>query len=355
MHPILKDRARLGTYLLGWVPVALLLVVVGRTLGWTWAGSALVAVPLAALGSGLFLTSWYLCRAFPLERPQDRGRWPAWGVAALVLGNLWAGGAWLIAWGLARFPDLKVDPHAWTTPWVFFASVGTLLYLGSLALHYVLAALEQRQASERTEQELRVLAREAELKALRAQLNPHFLFNSLNSISALTTLDPGRAREMCVLLSDFLRKSLRLGERASVTLAEELDLARNYLAIEQIRFGARLSVIWEVDEALKPVEVPTLLLQPLVENAIKHGIAQVTEGGLLRIAVAAHGPYAEVTVENPVDSEADPPVGLGLGLQQVKQRLQGRFAHHTYFQTRIQEGLHTVVLGIPREMPEVQP
>lgn len=355
MHPILKDRARLGTYLLGWVPVALLLLVAGRTLGWTWLGSMAVAFPLAALGSGLFLTSWYLCRAFPLERMQDRGRWPAWIVAALVLGNLWAGCAWLIAWGLARFPDLKVGHASWTTPWAFFASVGTLLYLGSLALHYVLTALEQRRTSERTEQELRVLAREAELKALRAQLNPHFLFNSLNSISALTTLDPGRAREMCVLLSDFLRKSLRLGERASVALAEELDLVRNYLAIEQIRFSSRLHVTWEVDESLNTVEVPTLLLQPLVENAIKHGIAQVPEGGTLRITVAAHGPYAEVTVENPVDDDAEPPVGLGLGLRQVKQRLQGRFAHDTYFQTRIHEGRHAVVLGIPREPSETQP
>ncbi len=355
MHPILKDRARLGTYLLGWVPVALLLLVAGRTLGWTWLGSTLVALPLAILGSGLFLTSWHLCRAFPLERTQGRGRWPAWLMAALVLGNLWAGCGWLIAWGLGRFPDLKVDPRAWSTPWAFFASMGTLLYLGSLALHYVLAALEQRRTSERTEQELRVLAREAELKALRAQLNPHFLFNSLNSISALTTLDPGRAREMCVLLSTFLRTSLRLGEQGSVPLAEELELARSYLAIEQIRFGSRLQVAWEVDEALKAVEVPTLLLQPLVENAIKHGIAQVPEGGLLRIAVVPHGPYAEVTVENPVDADAEPPVGLGLGLQQVKQRLQGCFGHHTYFQTRIHEGRHTVVFGIPREPKEAQP
>lgn len=355
MHPILKDRARLGTYLLGWVPVALLLLLTGPTLGWTWLGSAAVALPLAAVGSGLFLTSWYLCLAFPLERMQDRGRWPAWIVAALLLGNLWAGCAWLIAWVLGHFPNLKVDPTAWTTPWAFFATVGTLLYLGNLALHYVLTALEQRRTSERTEQELRVLAREAELKALRAQLNPHFLFNSLNSVSALTTVDPGRAREMCVLLSDFLRKSLRLGERASVPLAEELDLARNYLAIEQIRFGARLQVVWEVDESLHGVEVPTLLLQPLVENAIKHGIAQVTEGGILRITVVPHGPYAEVTVENPVDEDAEPPVGLGLGLRQVKQRLQARFAHDTYFQTRIQEGHHTVVLGIPRDPSEVQP
>jgi LytS/YehU family sensor histidine kinase len=136
--------------------------------------------------------------------------------------------------------------------------------------------------AERKGAELQLLAQESELKALRAQLNPHFLFNSLNSISALTAVDPSRAREMCVLLSDFLRRSLGLGERRLVALREELDLARTYLAIEQIRFGARLKLAWTLDPAAEPALLPTLLLQPLVENAIKHGIAALPKAASWR-------------------------------------------------------------------------
>jgi signal transduction histidine kinase len=356
MHPILKNRARLGAYLLGWVPVALMLVIIGVANKWSWIGAFALAIPLAFLGAFLFLSSWYLCRAFPLKAGKFRNQGLALFVAAVVMGNLWAGVAWMLTQPLARFPQHTAGHLGpWPGPfWAIFAATGALLYLIVLALHYLLMAIEERQESERAEQELRVLAREAELKALRAQLNPHFLFNSLNSISALTTLDAKRAREMCVLLSDFLRKSLRLGERPTVNLSEELDLVRNYLAIEQIRFGERLRVEWGIEDSAGSVEIPTLLLQPLVENAIKHGIAQIPEGGTIRITAAAPGTFAEIHVENPVDADAEAPQGLGLGLRQVKQRLQGRYGGQTFFEAKIREGRHEVVLTFPKT-PEETP
>src|SRR5207245_11137369 len=154
-------------------------------------------------------------------------------------------------------------------PLVF--GIGALLYLLSVALHYVLLSLESSKQAETREQEARTLAREAELKALKAQINPHFLFNSLHSISALTTVDSGRARDMCIRLSDFLRNSLRLGERITIPFSEELALARTYLDVEQVRFGQRLRVAQDIEEGCSDCELPPLLVQPLVENAIKHG------------------------------------------------------------------------------------
>ena len=228
-------------------------------------------------------------------------------------------------------------------------AIGCVLYLLTVALHYLLIAMERSREVERSEHEQRVLAREAELKALRAQLNPHFLFNSLNSISALTSIDAKRARQMCVLLSDFLRKSLKLGERASVPLSEELDLLRNYLAIEQIRFGERLRVEIEIDPLTEGAQVPPLLLQPLVENAIKHGISQVAEGGTLTVRTRRFEDFVEVRVDNPVDEDAEAAVGLGLGLRQVKLRLQGRFVDRTRFEAALQGGVHRVTLIFPLE------
>ncbi len=169
--------------------------------------------------------------------------------------------------------------------------------------------------------ESQVTARDAELRALRAQLNPHFLFNSLNSISALTGPDPEAARTMCQLLGDFLRTSLTLGARERVAFAEELALAERYLAIEQVRFGARLAVEKAVEPAAARCLVPPLLIQPLIENAVKHGVADRVEGGTVRIEARRSGDRLEIAVENPRDPEAPPRRGGGLGLENVRQRL----------------------------------
>src|SRR6185369_358054 len=116
-----------------------------------------------------------------------------------------------------------------------------------------------------------------ELQSLRFQLNPHFLFNSLHSSSALATIDGMRAREMCLRLAAFLRSSLGLGSRESIPMREEVELARNYLEVEQVRFGERLRVEADIDPACENCGIPPLLLQPLVENAVKHGISGLVE------------------------------------------------------------------------------
>jgi LytS/YehU family sensor histidine kinase len=214
-------------------------------------------------------------------------------------------------------------------------------------VYYIHIAYARAREAERLEQELRVMAREAELRALRAQLNPHFLFNSLNSINALTGADPKRAREMCILLSDFLRKGLHLGERLSVPLSEELDLLKNYFAIEQIRFGSRLDVDWNIDDTALNAEIPTLLLQPLVENAVKHGISRLVEGGTIRIKTEVNNDNVLILLENPMDPDVAPHKGLGLGMKQVHQRLTASFGADGHMEVYSKNGLHTVRLFFP--------
>ncbi len=346
MHPLLASRPRLGAYLLAWVPIAAMMVGVGSSQGWPLREAAALAFPLTFAGAFLFMSTWYLCRALPVASFRWRSHGLAWFLTAGVLGNLWYLCGVLIAKLWSLHPGLVALPQRVRAGWGFFLPMGALLALAALALHYLLDAWERAQASERREAELRVLARDAELKALRAQLNPHFLFNSLNSISALTTVDPKRAREMCVLLSDFLRKSLKLGERPSVTLAEEFDLLRAYLAIERIRFGDRLQVRWEIG-AEQAAPLPPLLLQPLVENAIKHGVASLPEGGVLLIRSERVGPHVAITLENPADPDMEPPQGLGMGLRQVKERLLGRFGSRAAFGAEAPPGLYRVRLLIP--------
>src|SRR6202008_2593512 len=125
---------------------------------------------------------------------------------------------------------------------------------------YVMLSLETSREAEARAMETSVLARDAELRALRAQVNPHFLFNSLNSISALTSVDPAKAREMCILLGEFLRMTLGLGEKNSFSLSDELSLLHRYLAIEKVRFGARLQMEEHIQDTTKSIQLPPLLL-----------------------------------------------------------------------------------------------
>ena len=178
--------------------------------------------------------------------------------------------------------------------------VGALLFWLAAACHYLLIAFEASRDAETRAIELDLLAREAELRALRAQIDPHFIFNSLHSISALTASDPAAARRMCLLLADFLRETLRLGSNSRITLADELALAERFLAIEQVRLGARLQVTRETDPAGGDCLVPPLLLQPLVENAVVHGIAQLVEGGTIRLAATRDGFDADHHAREPL-------------------------------------------------------
>jgi two-component system sensor histidine kinase AlgZ len=196
----------------------------------------------------------------------------------------------------------------------------------------------------------RVLARESELRALKAQVNPHFLFNSLHSISALTSIDAARARQMCIQLADFLRATLGLGEKTSIPLSEELALVRLFLAVEKVRFGARLNFDEQVAPEVLDFHIPPLLLQPLVENAVAHGISNLTEGGWIRLTIgsAPRGDLA-ITLENNFDREMPSRRGTGMGLKNVRRRLDMRYGERANFDVSADGNRFRVTVQLPAE------
>jgi hypothetical protein len=342
MHPILASRRRLLAYLLAWIPILALLVwVAWASGGVSWRDAAAVLTPACLVYAFACLSPWYICQTRPLRLSALSYLLPTWGAAAVVVSLLLLASARLAAYLLER-PVPQLAP---------LFGMGVLLYLLSAGLHYAALAVEDSRAAERRAAEARTLAREAELQALRAQINPHFLFNSLHSIAALTTIDGARAREMCVRLSGFLRGSLALAGRESIPLREELALARGYLDVEQVRFGPRLRVEEEIEPACEDCAVPALLLQPLVENAVKHGIAGLVEGGSIRLAAHRSGGSVSIAVENAFDPETPAPHNLGMGLAHVRRRLQVRYGEDASFQAGPADGLYRVVLRLPCESP----
>jgi hypothetical protein len=181
-------------------------------------------------------------------------------------------------------------------------------------------AMQTRRRRERVALELTVLARESQLNALRAQLNPHFLFNCLNSLRALIVQDPARAVSMVTGLSELLRYALASDRRQLVPLAEELAIVNQYLDLEKMRFEERLTVERAVDEGTLRVNVPPMLLQTLVDNAVKHGIATLPQGGVIRITAQLTSAYLDLAVASTGasnDLRTD-----GFGLRSVTERLR---------------------------------
>jgi len=343
MHPLLAGKDRLGLYLLAWVPLAALLarmLAAGGELSWSETLS--IVLPLAAIYAFVCLSAWYVCRFVPIR--------PA-GIPRLLLANLAAAalssGLWVMA-GRALAAALGLEAKYARHVSTLFG-MGALLYLLSAAFHYLLLAVEASREARAQEAEARILARDAELRALKAQINPHFLFNSLHSIAALAAAQPGRAREMCALLSDFLRASLGLGERESIPFAEELALANRFLAVEQVRFGSRLRVEERVEEDTKDCPVPPLLLQPLVENAVLHGIATLVEGGAIVIEARRLDGGVWIAVENTFDESAPARRANGVGLANVRRRLEARYGTAARLDVRISGGLYRVELLVPAE------
>jgi hypothetical protein len=347
MHPILVPGPRLRLYVVSSLLVGCLLalLIVGQA-ALAVGDATLVALPLTTLYGFICLSAWYVAWSQPLATTGSV-RIIAAGLAAALLSS----GGWMVAtrgwlellgrYGIVDDPPVK---YAAVRPLVF--GFGVLLYLLSIAVSYVIGAFEASREAERQGLRGQVLAREAELRSLRAQIDPHFLFNSLHSISALTAVDPAGARRMCLMLADFLRETLALGGEARIPLARELALVERFLSIERVRFGDRLHVAVDPDAAGACL-VPPLLLQPLVENAVTHGVAHVLEGGTIRVAASRSDRTLSILIENPCDPQRPRGTGAGLGLANVRARLQALYGIDGRLTAGEQQGTWRVDIAMP--------
>jgi hypothetical protein len=346
VHPILESRQRLAIYLLAWLPIASIVTYVLRGTTDSWTLAVLLALPMCVLYAFMCLSAWYVCLAVP-TRGHSLGRL----LGTVAVASALSSAVWTMLgelWALALDPWLPNATISYTPAFAPIFVIGILLYLLAASVHYLLIAFNETREEKKRALEMQVLAREAELRALRAQIDPHFLFNSLNSISALTVSDPQGARRMCLLLADFLRSSLVLGAKPEIPVSEELRLVESFLNIEKVRYGQRLSVVRNIDSECNGCLVPPLLIQPLVENAIRHGIAPLVEGGTIRMDVQRNGQDLEIVLENPVDAGgSNSKSGAGMGLENVKSRLSKLFANQANVDVIREQNTFQVRLRFP--------
>jgi sensor histidine kinase YesM len=347
------DKRHHATFWLGWIFFTLVLApILNSSGGMSWRNAFLLGAILSSIAQVSAWSAAFSCRTAPL------GRTPIWRLvlthttAAIVMTFLWVKIGSIIAHEFGALPSWSGIYEQYQQKTMLLYAAGDLYYLLSVAFNYALIELKTSREAQERALESSIRAREAELSALKAQINPHFLYNSLNSISALTSIDPARARDMCVLLADFLRMTLGLGEKPVIPLREELELLEKYCAIEKVRFGDRLRVEKEIQEEAKACLLPPLLLQPLVENAVVHGIAQMAEGGSIRLSAVRDKGRVAVRVENTWDPEATSRQKNGVGLKNVQRRLEARFGRGAHLEALPEEELFRVNLFFPAETEE---
>lgn len=223
-----------------------------------------------------------------------------------------------------------------------------LLILGCVALVSVVwYNSEEQTQTEQRKATAEKLAKEAELFKLRQQLQPHFLFNSLNSINALIGSKPGEARKMVQQLSDFLRGTMRKDENQFISFSEELDYVKLYLEIEKVRFGYRLKTEMDISEESLAWKIPSLLLQPLMENAIKFGLYGTTGEVVISLRARIADKHLVIAVMNPFDADMQMQAGTGFGLNAVKRRLYLLFARNDLVEVNKERNFFVVIIRIP--------
>ncbi len=226
--------------------------------------------------------------------------------------------------------------------------IGYLLYTVIVSLYYINIYYNNYKEKVEREAELKTLVKEAELKNLKFQINPHFIFNSLNSIKSLTSLDPEKAGLMTLKLADFLRYTLSNNIKQQNKLTEELYNVKLYLDIEKIRFEDKFEYVEEIEELCHNLLVPNMILQPLYENAIKHAVYETLDKVIIKLTCKKEGEYVKITLQNNFDSAAPAKRGEGVGLANIKERLHLIYNRNNLFEAKRKEGHFTVSILIPQ-------
>jgi two-component system LytT family sensor kinase len=333
-----KSLLILATLSLVWAPLQAWLLVNQLSLDWLTAfiDSEITATTFALIGFAMLNTLSYY--------QPERKRIPFVILVALVLAYISVLGAEFIIQSITEGPWLYMKFfHAQR---VVFAILMSMLML---SLAWLQSTRKNTSEEEQRKQSVEKMAREAELASLRQQLQPHFLFNSLNSINALIGSQPEKARLMVQQLSDFLRGTVKKDDSQLVPLFEELQQLRLYLDIEKVRFGHRLATEIDNDNASLQAKLPPLLMQPVVENAIKFGLYDTLGETIIRVKTFVEVRDLVIEVENPFDpTTATPRHGTGFGLSSLQRRLYLLYARNDLLQTRQTENTYITQIRIPQ-------
>ncbi len=347
-HPILVNKVRLIIWWVVWLFLA-----TGQYLIFYYAYGSFTKIGVLdslvsfIIYSGIAISLWYPFSFFNTGEIR-----PTTIISNLVLSGAIAITLWVL---ITKFIMQLVLPEPndyilyWDATFPYRIGTGAFIYGLIILSYFLFVSLSNLSEKNAKEARLESLVKETELKMLRSQINPHFLFNSLNSISSLTITDPEKARDMIVKLSEFMRYALSRKDEQPVTLQNELENLRLYLDIEKVRFGDKLTTQEIIEPGCLSLKIPVLLLQPLYENAVKHGVYESTENVRIKTEAKINDGYIEIIISNNYDPAPSSKRGTGTGVSNVTRRLELYYGSRASIRTSKENGIYTVTLYIPAE------
>ena len=345
-HPFFRNKKLLFAYVIIWIIISIIqmIILIGQY-NLSYLQSATDSL-LYNFSFGIFgFSLWYLVKFFKSNKP---------GVMYLIINHLTAVSVLILIW-ISIFKYLTESIFSNSEGYLLFSgsatvwrvSFGIMMYGILVLLYFTEEYYSNLQQKIQNEITLKSSAREAELKMLKAQINPHFLFNSLNSISSLTLTDAEKAQEMIISLSDYFRYAILKDDNQVSTLKAELENCKRYLEIEQIRFGDKLKINFNIDSKSSDCNIPAMLLQPLYENAVKYGVYESIDEVLIDTLVAVKSDYIEIVITNDICEEIKKKRGAGVGLKNVKERLRLYYNSDELINIKQTDGKFIVQLKIP--------
>ncbi|MBN1986233.1 MAG: histidine kinase [Prolixibacteraceae bacterium] len=345
-HPFITNPRIAIYYGLFWVVAAtanVLVLTLGNNINVVEAIVQVCAFLLsfAVIGAAI----WYVIKFSTLENNSFWRIVIAHAIAATVIIFIW------IYFGVVIIKIFHPTPSRWIESQIanrIFA--GYALYTIYVVFFYAVNYYNGFKEKLRSEGKLKALVKEAELHALKSQINPHFLFNSLNSISSLTMTDPSKAQEMVINLSQLMRYSLKHDQNEKVSFKQELENNQLYLQIEKVRFGKKLNPSFEIEEQCLSAEIPNMILQPLYENAIKYGVYEATEPVDVKTFSEMTETGLKIVISNTYDPDVLSKRGEGIGLRNIRERLQIIYGNPGLLKISDNKKEFKVTLTIPQKI-----
>ncbi len=348
MHPLLKNSKAVFLFILGWIPVTAALVFIQSVLGsYALKDAALLSGPPLFILLFFLLSTWYICKGIPLDVKKIVAVGSKQMVTAVIFVAVWLQLAMIYSEALTLIEQNEIWRERFTQAWPMLAASGFLFYFLACMANYLLLSLERAQEAEQEALKNKLLSSQAELNALRSTIHPHFLFNSLTALAALTKSAPDKAQQVSLKLADFLRYSLQHSQKENVTLEQELEHVRNYLSIEKIRLGNRLKVDYQIDSQAVQSRILPFALLPLIENAVKYGIEPSLLGGTIVVSVHFTNGVVHIMIKNPLEQDAIGRKGAGLGLSTLQKRLRAFYGAEARLQTKHTENMFIAQLYLP--------
>lgn len=292
------------------------------------------------------LSNYYICLECPMRQTSFTRLVTTQFVAVVSTVLIWLAGGHIYVLLLNEF-----SPGDWLLYYqssrMSLGIIGAILYCFWILAHYIYLMAQQHDAMQRAALEHKLLISQTELQVVKATVHPHFLYNSLNTLANLSLVEPRKIHNICLQISEFLRYSVSYSQKETATVGEELEHIQNYLGIERERFGDRLHTQFRVDESTRSEPILPLLLFPLVENSIKHGIDSCLNGGTLEIVIERDGDDLCIHIRNPFDELGIKQNGTNLGLDAVRKRIQAHYGDQGRVAVGRNSGIFSVHLILP--------